>query len=236
MTAAGLPGIGRRAAQELARRELSKSIYQPSVTGRILNWLSTHLDRLFNAINTSLPGGWWALASLLVVAVVFVSAVLLQVRPRLPHRSGRGHSLSEHEMSAGDHRALADGYASAGDYSAAIIERVRAAAAELQERGVLPARPGRTADEFAAEASLSLPKLAGQLADGARMFDDIRYGGRTGTSVGYEHVRDLDNAIRVARLPAAMGAGSATSAGAGSADATSAGAGSADATSAGAAS
>ena len=216
MTAAGLPGIGRRAAQELARRELSKSIYQPSVTERILNWLNTHLDRLFNAINLSLPGGWWALTSLLVVAAVIVSVVLLQVRPRLPRRSGRGQSLSEHEMSAGEHRKLADGYAGAGDYSAAIIERVRAAAEELQERGVLPPRPGRTADEFAAEASLPLPELAGQLVAAARMFDDIRYGGRTGASAGYEHVRDLDNAIRAARLAVAVGAGSAdkTSAGA----------------------
>jgi hypothetical protein len=216
--AAGLPGIGRRAAQELARRELSKSIYQPSVSQRVLEWIARQLDRLFSVINTNVPGGWWALVSLVILAALIVSVVLVQVRPGAPRRAGRGQPLAGQAMSASDHCKLADSHAGAGDYSAAIIERVRAVAAELQERSVLPARPGRTADEFAAEASLSMPALAGQLTDAARLFDDVRYGGRTGTSAGYERVRDLDNAVRSARLAVAAGAGStgAGSTGAGS--------------------
>ncbi len=212
MIAARLPGIGRQAAQELARRELSRSIYQPSVSQRILNWLGKHFDRLFAAINSNLPGGWWALVSLLIVAVVVVSVVLIQVRPGSPRRRAQGQLLSGRDMSARDHRELAESHADAGDFSAAIIERVRAVAEELQERGVLPARPGRTADEFAAEAGLPLPALAVQLADAARLFDDIRYGGRTGANAGYQRVRELDEAVRAARLAVAAGAGSADTA------------------------
>ncbi len=202
--AAGPPGIGRHAAQQLARRELSKSIYQPSVWQRVLDWLERHLDRLFAAINSSLPGGWWALVSLLVLAVLVVSVVLVQVRPRALRRSARRQPLAGRSMSASDYRARADSYAAAGDYSAAIVERVRAIAEELQQRGVLPVRPGRTADEFAAEASLPLPALAAKLADAARLFDDVRYGGRTGADAGYHGVRELDDAIRTARVPIAV--------------------------------
>jgi hypothetical protein len=201
--AAGLPGIGRQAAQQLARRELSKSIYQPSLTERIFNWLQEHLSRLFSAINSNLPGGWWALVALLIAAVLIVSVVLIQIRPGSPRRRTRAQPLAGQARSASHHRELAERYAAEGDYSAAIIERVRAAAEELQERGVLPARPGRTADEFAAEASLPLPALTVALAEAVRLFDDIRYGGRTGTSTGYSHVRELDDAIRAARLPVA---------------------------------
>lgn len=209
MIAAGLPGIGRQAAQELARRELSKSIYQPSVSQRILEWTARQLDRLFSVINSNVPGGWWALVSLLILAALIVSVVLVQVRPGAPRRVARGQPLAGQAMSASDHRKLADRHADAGDYSAALIERVRAVAEELQERGVLPARPGRTADEFAAEASLPMPALAGQLTDAARLFDDVRYGGRTATGAGYERVRDLDNAIRSARLSVAAASVSA---------------------------
>jgi hypothetical protein len=224
----GLPGIGRRAAQELARRELSKSIYQPSVSQRILEWIGRQVDRLFSVSNSAVPGGWWALVSLLVLGVVIVSVVLFQVRPGSPGRPGRRQPLAGQAMSAADHRKLAESQANAGDYSAAIIEGVRAAAEELQQRRVLLPRPGRTADEFAAEASQPLPALAVQFAAAARLFDEIRYGGRTGTSAGYEHVRDLDNAIQAARPLVATGAGSA--------DAMSAGVGSASWGSAGTAS
>lgn len=222
MIAAGLPGIGRQAAQELARRELSKSIYQPSVSQRILEWIARQFDRLFSVINSNVPGGWWALVSLLILAAIIVSVVLFQVRPGAPRRAARGQPLGGQAMSASDHRKLAESHADAGDYSAAVIERVRAVAEELQERSVLPVRPGRTADEFAAEASLMMPALAGQLTDAARLFDDVRYGGRAGTSAGYERVRDLDNATRSARLSSIAGAGS-TSAGSTSAGSTGAG-------------
>jgi hypothetical protein len=76
---------------------------------------------------------------------------------------------------------------------------VRAIAVELQERSILPPRLGRTADELAAEASGPLPAHAVRLRDAARLFDDVRYGGRAGTADGYQRLRDLDAGIRTAK-------------------------------------
>ena len=63
----------------------------------------------------------------------------------------------------------------------AICERVRAIAAELDERGVLRPLTGRTADEFAAEAGQALPPYAADLRGAALLFDEVRYGQRVGS-------------------------------------------------------
>jgi len=75
-------------------------------------------------------------------------------------------------------------------------------------------RIGRTADEFAAEAGRELPPHAAGLLGAARLFDEVRYGQRSGTRTGYEQVADLDTRIRAsagrrvaARNPAPAGAG-----------------------------
>jgi len=86
-----------------------------------------------------------------------------------------------------------------------VVERFRAVARELEERAVLVAQPGRTADELAGEAGQLLPALAGQLAAGSSLFDDVRYGGRTGTPDADRQLRALDEAVRSAR-PAAPAA------------------------------
>ena len=89
--------------------------------------------------------------------------------------------------------------ASAGDYAAAILEAVRGIARQLEERGILSPRLGRTADEIAAEAGLALPADAAALHDAARLFDDICYGERPGTADGYALVQSLDSRLQSAR-------------------------------------
>src|SRR5579875_3700498 len=69
-------------------------------------------------------------------------------------------------------------------------------------RGILPPKPGRTAGELAAEAGRELPALASSLRVVARIFDDVRYGGREGTPAGYLAVTELDAAVRVTGRPA----------------------------------
>jgi hypothetical protein len=194
-----IPGIGRHAAQQLARRELSRAIYQPSPTGRLLSWLGQRLARLFTAVNGGVPGGWWALVVLIVLAVAVISVVLRQLRPARAGRGPGGALLSGRAMSAGAHRLLADQLAAAADFTGAIIERVRAIAMELEERGVLPPAPGRTAAELAAEAGPALPGQAGRLTGAARLFDDVRYGGRDGTAAAYREVSELDASLRTVR-------------------------------------
>lgn len=197
----GGPGIGRHAAQQLARRELSRAIYQPSLTRRFINWLS----RVLGSVNVSVPGGWWALITLIAAAVLVIAAVIFRIRPGRSGRSRVGALMQDTQLSARDHRQRSERHAAAGDFSAAIIERVRAIAAGLEERDVLLPRPGRTADELAADAGQALPSHARPLADAAQLFDDIMYGGRGGTDSGYQRMRDLDASLQSAR-PASTGA------------------------------
>jgi hypothetical protein len=60
---------------------------------------------------------------------------------------------------------------------------------------VLDPRPGRTADEAAAEAGRLLPAHAAPLRDAARTFDDVTYGGRTATQQSYAALRNLDTEL-----------------------------------------
>ena len=211
----GAPPVSRRAGQRLARSELSKSLYHPhqSLPQRLLSMLNTLLDHLYQA-GHSFPGGWWAVIALTVLLLLAVTAVLAQAGPFARARRGdRERGWGTPLLPAAGHRQRAAELAAAGDYSGAILESVRAAGRELEERGVLDPRLGRTAAETAGESARALPGEAGALRDSARLFDDICYGGRPGTADGYAAVRDLDARI-VAAGPslAAQAAGPAASA------------------------
>jgi hypothetical protein len=201
----GGPLIGRRAAQELARHELSRSIYQPSLWQRFTGWLI----RLLNGAGGVIPSGWFGLIALAVLAVLVISGVIFWARPGRGRRTAGYGVLTEEALSARDHRANAERLAAAGDFSKAIVERARAIAAELEERRVIPARPGRTAAELAAEAGIELPAQAHDLRRAMALFDDVRYGDRVGTEGGYRQVSLVDADLRTARAMVSAGPQSA---------------------------
>jgi hypothetical protein len=215
--AGGIPVVGRRAGQRLAGAELSKPIYhpQPSLTERAVHFVLTWLNRLFRDTQ-ALPGGWWGFVVLIALAALLVSVVLARIGPvARARRHGPGPGAVARARTAREHRDAASRLAEAGDYAAAICERVRAIAAELDERGVLRPRIGRTADEFAAEAGRALPPHAADLLSAARLFDEVRYGRRPGTRPGYDRIAALDTRIRqgAGRRGAAFGAPAGTAAG-----------------------
>lgn len=72
---------------------------------------------------------------------------------------------------------------------------MRAVVRSLEERALLDVRPGRTADEAAAEAGRSLPSHTDRLHAAARDFDDVTYGGRTATQQAYQRIAELDRAL-----------------------------------------
>ncbi len=192
--------VGRRGGQRLARAELSKAIYhpQPSLAQRAAHFVLEWLGRLFRATQ-GLPGGWWGFVVLIALAVLLIAVVLSRTGPVARARRRRGEpGAAALARTARHHREAAARLAEAGDYAAAICERVRAIAAELDERGILAPRIGRTADEFAAEAGRALPPHAAGLLGAARLFDEVRYGRRPGTRRGYDRVADLDTAIAAA--------------------------------------
>jgi type II secretory pathway pseudopilin PulG len=191
--------IGRRAAQRLAEQELAKGVYHPHQS--FWSWLLSSVERLltwlFTTGNNVVPGGWWALVAVAALVVVLAAVVLTRFGPvRRSRRRRAGPLAGGTALSARDRRARAADYAAAGDLRNAMIEALRAIASDLEERGVLVPDPGRTADEFAAQAGRLMPGHARALAGAARSFDDVCYGGQSGSRAGYERLRDLDAALQ----------------------------------------
>jgi hypothetical protein len=194
----GGAAVTRQEGHQLARTELSKAIYHPGVP--ITERIEHAIERFLNGVGVTVPVGWWAIVALAALLVIALAAVLAWIGPVRRSRSrAMDPPLSSGQLSARDHRQKAERMAAAGDYATAIIESVRAIAVELEERGVLEPRVGRTADEFAAEAGQPLPGHATGLRAAARLFNDVRYGERAGTAAGYQRVRELDVAIRAAK-------------------------------------
>jgi len=199
--AAAGPPVSRGAGQRLARSELSKPIYHPSrpLLDRLAGLIGSWLNRLYSA-GSSFPGGWWGVVALAALLVAVLVVVIIRIGP-VARAHGRAGPLASSAavLRAADHRARASQLALAGDYSGAILECVRAIAGQLEERGLLAPRIGRTADEVAEEAATALPADASALRAAARLFDDVCYGERPGTQAGYAQVRDLDVRITAAR-------------------------------------
>jgi hypothetical protein len=198
---AGQTLVSRRAGQNLARTELSKASYHPheSLAQRLLDAISRLLNDLYTA-GKSFPGGWWSVVALTALTALAVALVLARLGPLTrAHREAGQVAPGGQPLSAADHRQRAAQLASAGDYAAAILEAVRGIARQLEERGILSPRLGRTADEIAAEAGLARPAEAAALHDAARLFDDICYGERAGTADGYALVQSLDSRLQSAR-------------------------------------
>ncbi|MER5464849.1 DUF4129 domain-containing protein [Streptomyces sp. NPDC002668] len=189
-------------AREAAERELSKPMYHendPSLFQRALNRFWDWVDSIFDAASGAAPGG--PLGLLVVILVVIGLVAALWWRLGTPGRTpGSADSLfDDSPRSATEHRAAAEAHAAAGRWNQAVQERMRAIVRSLEERVVLDPRPGRTADEAAAEAGRSLPDHADGLRVSAREFDDVTYGGRTADRQAYLRLRDLDVEIERAK-------------------------------------
>jgi len=191
--------VGRDAAQRLARDELSKAIYhQPQpLPERVIHYVESLLGRLFSSAGSATPGGWWTLVALaaLVVAAVAVIAVRLGPLARSARRAGPAWDESSRAMTARELRDASAASAADGDYSTAILQRLRAIVASCAERGILTADAGRTANEVAALAGGRFPRQQADLVAAARNFDQVRYGGGVGTRDGYERLCALDAAL-----------------------------------------
>ncbi|MFD5267798.1 DUF4129 domain-containing protein [Streptomyces sp. NPDC058335] len=190
--------IPRDPAREAARRELSKRLYHendPSLFERALNSFWDWLDGLFGTASTAAPGGLLGLV-VIVLAVAAVGAALWW-RLGTPRRQPASAAalFDDGPRSAADHRAAAEAHAAQGHWNQAVQERMRAIVCSLEERALLDTRPGRTADEAAAEAGHALPAHTGRLRSAARDFDDVTYGGRTATEQAYHRIADLDRDV-----------------------------------------
>ncbi|WP_333778895.1 DUF4129 domain-containing protein [Streptomyces sp. IBSBF 3136] len=207
LAAAG-PGGGppvttpRDPAREAARRELAKRMYHendPGLLQRALNALWDWIARLLDRAASATPGGTLGL----LVVVLFVVAVLAALWWRLgtPRREPVSSAtlFDDRPRSAAEHRAAAGAHAAQGHWNQAVQERMRAIVRSLEERALLDVRPGRTADEAAAEAGRALPSHTDRLRAAAREFDDVTYGGRRATEPSYQRIAELDRDLERTR-------------------------------------
>lgn len=220
------PGpIGRDPAQRLARNELSRAIYhQHSLPRTVGRFVLTMLQRLFGAASGVTPGGWWTVVALVALAAA-VGAAVVRLGPLARSARGTGPARDPGSRARTARQLRDDSAASAaeGDYSTAILQRLRAIVASCEERGILAPDAGRTADELATQAGARFPGQRADLAAAARLFDQIRYGDGVGTLDGYERLRDLD-ATLATRQPEPVTGQAATGARAAGARAAGAGA------------
>ncbi|MFE5809080.1 DUF4129 domain-containing protein [Streptomyces sp. NPDC056491] len=192
----------RDAAREAAERELSKPMYHendPGLLERALRSFLDWVDDLFGSAAGATPGG--TLGIVVIILLIAAAVALLWWRLGTPSKApvGAGALLGERIRSAADYRTEAEAHAAAGRWTEAVQARMRALVRSLEERTLLDPRPGRTADEAAAEAAVTLPGHAADLRTAARAFDDVTYGGRAGDPAMYATLRDLDTAVERTR-------------------------------------
>lgn len=198
MAASDVPvDLDRDEAREAAVRELSDPAYvsdDPNPLERALEWVLDRLGELFAG-----TGGVSGITAItIIVAVVVLAVIVFRLRTGRTGRALRSGAkvFGDSIMTANEHRAAAERAAAAGDLAEAVRERFRAVVRELEQRGVLDARAGRTVDEVAFEAGKALPVLADDLRGAAVQFDDVWYGGRPATPQGYQRLVSVDDRVR----------------------------------------
>jgi hypothetical protein len=202
--------LGRDEAAELAREELAKQVYRdagPGLVERALRWLVERAGDLLDDVAGASPGGYAGIVLLVLLLVVAAVAVRLRTGALARQEASDAALFVGRQRSAAEHRRAADAHAAAGEWALAVRERLRAVVRSLEERTLLEPRPGRTADEAAAEAGLLLPSCADRLRAAARLFDDVWYGGRPAGPGSDAALRELDAAVQAARPVARAGSG-----------------------------
>lgn len=195
--------VPRGPAHDAARDELLNPAYHrhdPSLVQQAVDWVGRQLEKAFGGLGESMAGSTTGTVLAVLLAVVVVGALLWRLGA--PGRqAGRTAALftGDGPMSADRHRAAAAAHAAAGAWALAVREQMRAVVRALEERTLLDVRPGRTADEAAAEAGRALPEHADALTAAARTFDDVVYGERTADRAAYEGLLALDRTLGASR-------------------------------------
>lgn len=196
--------LGRDEAAALARDELADPAYaraQPPLLQRALQWIFERIGEGIDRVVEAAPGGWLGLLGLAVLVVIVVVALRWRLGALGRAAADDRALFAGAPLSAAQHRERAARLAAAGAWAEAVRERLRALVRDLEERGLLDARPGRTADDVARDAGAALPADADALRRAARVFDEVWYGGRAAGPAEYATVADADD--RVARSRAA---------------------------------
>jgi hypothetical protein len=209
-------------AQQQAAQELAQGKYHvptspaPASSTAATTAVASPSPTPTQAASKHSSGGTILLVILLIV-VVGVAVLLILRKIGKPRGEEKAKSKKPKHLAGGAadvplsgaalHRHNAEQAARGGDWQEATRERFRAVIAVLDERGLLPERKDRTADEAARDAGELLPQHAAALRDAARAFDEVEYGEYLGTPDGYAVIGAVDDAIVGAGVGAGPGAG-----------------------------
>lgn len=195
--------ISRVPAQEAAERELSKPMYHendPNLLQRGLDRFWEWVGDLFAAASGATPGGVVGLVAIALLVIAAAAAFWWRLGTPTAHRAPPATPSSRTAPAPpATTGPPPPATPPCGRWNQAVQERTRAIVRSLEERALLDPRPGRTADEAAAEASRSLPAHADELRLAVRVFDDVTYGGRTADEPAYRRVEELDSALERTR-------------------------------------
>ncbi|MEU9737538.1 DUF4129 domain-containing protein [Streptomyces sp. NPDC048002] len=187
--------IPRDPAREAARRELSKRMYHendPGLVQRALDAFWDWVGDLLGSASSLTPGGPLGLVVVILAVLAVVGALWWRLGTPRRQPVSSAALFEDRPRSAAEHRAAAEAHAAQGHWNQAVQERMRAIVRSLEERALLDIRPGRTADEAAAEAGRALPAHTDRLRSAARDFDDVTYGGRAAAEPSYRRIAELD--------------------------------------------
>ena len=197
--------VDRDDAREAAEQELRRREYvdaQPPLLVRAVDRVLREVGELLDRAAMVAPGGRLGLLALGVLLLLLVAVVLTRVGPLA--RSGAAPALfaGAGVQTAAEHRTAAEVAAAQGRWADAVRERLRAVVRELEARGALDPRPGRTAGEIARDGGAALPEVADDLLRAARLFDEVWYGGRPADASSYAVLVAVDERIRERRAAA----------------------------------
>lgn len=189
----------RNEARRWAEEELSKPKYpdaQPSWLEQVwqdfLDWLASL------GSDSGSPGNGIAVPVIIALAIALIVVAVIVVRPRLNARRRKpvpGVFGDEPVVDAAVYRQRAAAAADDGDWRAAVVEQFRAVVRSSEERDIIEARPGRTADEAAAQLGGVFPIARLRLTDAARSFDAVLYGGMPAHRADFEAVCAVDSEL-----------------------------------------
>lgn len=198
----GADPIDRDDARRRAHEELSRAVYHrydDPWPVRVIKAVERFIGHAFDSAAAHSPGGGVGAVGFVVLLVAIVALARWRLGPMARAAHVSVDVLADTTMTATEHRRRANDAAAAGEWKTAVVERMRALARGLEERALLDPRPGRTADELAAEAGRLLPGARELLAAAATTFDAVAYGDRAATSGDYDAIRRADETAAAAR-------------------------------------
>lgn len=191
---------GRDAARDLVREELRRQEYDAAQPPLITRLIGRALRFVGDLLSTAVGDGLFTLLALALLIALILAVVLTRLGPLARSRTAPALFDGAAPLTPAEHRRLAEQAAAAGRFADAVRERLRAIAADLETRGALDPRPGRTAGEVARDGGTALPDAAADLRRGAELFDAIWYGGRPADANSYATLVEVDDRVAGTRM------------------------------------